>query len=54
MVLMHPYEMPLYTPAAVVAIARHADAGGFVKEIATKLLVEFKRTRTGKDWEEQR
>ncbi len=54
LVLMHPYEMAPYTPEAVVAIASHADAGGFVKEIVTKALAEFKRTRTGKDWEEQR
>ncbi len=54
MVLSHPYEMAPYTAAAVVAIARHADAGGFVKEIVTKVLAEFKRTRTGKDWDEQR
>ncbi len=31
-VLVHPYEMVPYTPAAVVAIARHVNAGGFVKK----------------------
>ncbi len=53
-VLAQPYEMAPYTPMAVAAIARHADAVGYVNEIVTRTLAEFKRTRTGKDWEEQR
>ncbi len=54
LILMHPYETAPYTPAAVVSVVSHIDASGYVKEIVTKALAEFKRTRTGKDWEEQR